>query len=488
MSASAETVVGEVFPRRSSRGALLGLSRAALACVLAGAVIAVFSMPVSGGVHGLLVTMPVWATLWLLGLTPMGAVGGKVVDWAPVAVSFAVRRATGQYQYRRPVWRTRPAGTLALPGSRARLRLYMDERDQTAFVHDPHKRTLTVTCKVTHGQFLMSDPASRQQSADGFAGLLASVGQADGVSRIQIQHRVMADGGVAVRSHWDQWEDKAADGAVRRNYEQLMSRSITSTENHQSSITITLDLNEVAGAVKSYGGGLKGGAAVLRERMRLLEDCLPSAGVTSRGWMTPDELAVIIRTAYDPELAVRLQQHPEEAGDLCEAGPVAVDSAWAHMRTDSGYHAVLQIHRWPRRRVGAGFLHPLVLMPGVKMAFTLVYRPIDTARAVRDAEHDDAREVDAKIDRQKAGRRDTVIHQRERSQARDHLMALDDGFEDMDHIALVAVTAQDRQSLDRAVEDVKSAVRRAKCNSWVLVGQQDELFDAAALPLGLGVR
>lgn len=486
---AAEAPRGEIFPRRSSRGVVLGLSGPALACVLTGAVIMVFSIPVAGTVHGLVASMPVWLTLGVLGLVPMGAVGGRLIDWLPVGISYALRRATGQHQFRRPVWTTRPAGTLALAGSRARLRVHLDERDSTAFLHDPHKRTLSATCKVSHGQFMMSDPDAQQALANGYADLLSSLGQADGICRIQVQQRAMADGGVAVKAHWGRWADKAPqDSQVRHNYEALMSRSTTATEHHESSITITLDLDKVRGAVKSYGGGLAGGVAVLRQRMRLLEDHLPAAGLTSRGWMTPSELAVVIRTAYDPGLAVALQQHPSWAGELSEAGPIAVEAGWSHMRTDTGYHKVIQIIRWPRLKVVAGFMHPLVLLPGVKFSISFTYKPIETSKAVRDAQHDDAREAEARDDRRRFGRRDTIVHRRERAQAEQHLADLDDGFSDMDHVVLIAISAADKTALDRATEDVKSAVRRAKSVPMTMFAQQDELFDAAALPLALEVR
>lgn len=478
-----------MFPRRSSRGVVLGLSGAAMGCVLLGAGIAVFSLPVTGSVTGLAVTLPVWGLLLVLGLVPMGTVGGRLIDWVPVGVSYITRRATGQHQYRRPVFRTRPAGTLALPGSRARLRLVVDERTGTALVHDPHKRTLAATCLVAHGQFMMSDGIEQTAKANGFAGLCSAVGEADGVIRLQVLERSMADSGVGVRSHWEQWDDKALQGAVvRTNYETLLRQSAMETENHESSITVVLDLERVKQAVKSYGGGLRGGAAVMRQRMRLVEDHLHDAGLTLRGWVSPTELAVIIRGAYDPGVAVRLQQHPEEADDLADAGPMAVDGGWTSMRTDSGWHKVLQITRWPRVRAQAGFLSSLVLLPGVKMSTSIIYKPIAADRAVRDAQRADTQEAEARRDRHKVGRRDTIINRRERAQAERHLADLDDGWIDMDHATLISVSAPTRKELDRAVEDVRSAVRRAKCACRTLVAQQDETFDAAALPLGLGVR
>ena len=489
MAAAQAPARGEIFPRRSSRGVVLGLSGPALACVLVGAVILAFAVPVLGGLGGLAVSAPVWGSLLALGLVPMGSAGGKLVDWMPIGVSFVARRATGQHEYRRPVWRTRPAGTLALAGSRARLRLWVDERDQTAFIHDPHAKTLAATCKVSHTGFMMADEVEQDSAADGFAELMASVGEASGVCRITVQHRATADGGAGIAGHWESWPDKAAAGsAARSNYEELMARSAGSIESRQSSITIVLDLEDCAREVRAVGGGLAGAAGVMRERMRLLEDHLAGAGVALRGWMTPDELAVVIRSAYDPEVAQRLQSFPAEAGGLDDAGPMAIDSGWSMLRTDTGYHRVLTVGRWPRRRVVPGFLHPVMLVPGVTCSMTLVYKPIESAQAIRDAEHDDSREAGAREDRARLGKRNTIIHRREAFQAAQHLADLDDGHADLDHAALVVVSAADRKGLDRATEVVKSELRRAKCVPRVMVAQQDVLFDAAALPLGLGMR
>jgi len=69
-----------------------------------------------GGLSGVAASSPLWIGLLLLGLIPSKQVDGRIIDWTPVLASWAIRRVSHQNQFRRSVWRTRPAGTLWLPG------------------------------------------------------------------------------------------------------------------------------------------------------------------------------------------------------------------------------------------------------------------------------------------------------------------------------------------------------------------------------------
>ena len=147
----------ERFPRASLTGFFLGFSPAAASCVAAAAVIAGFAAPMIGGLHGVGVSSPVWIGLLVLGLVPSKQVDGRLIDWTPVLVSWAIRRASRQNQFRRSVWKTRPAGTLWLPGSKARLRMHKDPVSGAVMIHDPHRRTLVAMCRVSHSQFMLAD-------------------------------------------------------------------------------------------------------------------------------------------------------------------------------------------------------------------------------------------------------------------------------------------------------------------------------------------
>ena len=157
-------------------------------------------------------------------------------------------------------------------------------------------------------------------------------------------------------------------------------------ERHEASITIVLDLEKVRKSVRAYGGGKTGAAALMRQRMSTLEQQLDSAGLTLRGWLTKDDLATIVRCAYDPAAATRLQAHPEQVEDLEDAGPMAVDPDWTQVRTDSGFHKVMRIAKWSREKSVIGFLEKVLLVPGTVVTASFIYSPVPSSKAVKDAQ------------------------------------------------------------------------------------------------------
>lgn len=488
-SAESVEIPRERFPRASLTGFFLGFSPAAASCVAAGGIIAGFAAPMIGGLSGVAASSPLWIGLLLLGLIPSKQVDGRIIDWTPVLASWAIRRVSHQNQFRRSVWRTRPAGTLWLPGSKARLRMYCDPVSGAVMIHDPHKRTLVAACKVSHSQFMLADAKTKSVRTDGFAGLLATVGSGEGVCRVQVLLSSAADAGVGVRQYWaDNHDRDVVDTAAGRNYRTLLRQAASVTQQHETAIAVALDLNQVREDVKQYGGGLKGGAAVLRQRMRDVEALAGPSGLTLRGWVTDKELSMKIRAAYDPVIASRLRAHPDEVDDLESAGPMAVEGQWKRVRTDSAWHQVLVIGSWPRVRVETGFLSGLNLVSEANLSISLIYKPVPDEKASREAERANQREVGALDDRNKVGKLDTVLNKRDRIQTEQNMLDLDDGHKAMDHACLVTVTAPTREALDRAVADVRAALRKVKCKPRTLVGVQDEVLEAGVLPLCLGVR
>ncbi|CED92462.1 Integral membrane protein [Actinomyces succiniciruminis] len=480
-----DAAVSEVFPRRSTRGVFVGLSVSQCLCLLAAGVAAVGGMIGLGLPAGPVITSPLWVGLAAAALVPVS--GKPLVGYVPVAAAWLGRGVAGQRQYVRPVWRTRPAGTLALPGSRARLRQVVDEATGAVFVHDPAAKTLAATIAVTHGQFMVVDDDEQASRVTGWAAFLGTVGQSGGIVRIQTTVRSDPDASVGAREHWRRWPTKAPEGSPARvSYEALLNDLSAATEVHRSTITIVMSLEATKRAVRDHGGGMTGAAAVMRSRMHVVEEALPAAGLTPAGWLGPDELALIIRAAYDPARSVQLERHPELVGDLDEAGPMAVEAHWAHLRTDSGWHKVMRVG-WPRRPVAPGFLHQLLMVPGVRMTLTHIYEPVRTDKAVRAAEHDANDEANAVEERAKVGRTETVLQARDRQAVDEHLTELDSGWTDADHVALVVIAAASKDGLGRAFEAVRAAAGQSVLRVDTLIGQQDELFDAATLPLGLKV-
>ena len=479
----------EVIPRKSSSGVFLGLSFRAVMCVLAGTAVFVFATPVFGGFIGLAYTAPAWLPLLVLGLFPVAYIEGRAIDWVPIGASYLIRRATCQHLYRAKVWRTRPEGTLGLPGNRARLEMLVDEVSGAVMVLDRHKKTLVVVAAVQGSSFLLDETEDQNTKGDGYGRLMSVVGSADGVTRIQVRTRSTADVGADMRRYWTQNRAQMSPNhPAQASYRDLLAWAGTFMERHEATITIMVDLGKVKKSVRAYGGGKAGAAALMRQRMSTLEQQLDAAGLKLRGWLTKDDLATVIRCAYDPAVTGRLQAHPEQVEDLGEAGPMAVNGGWAQVRTDSAFHKVMRIAKWPREKSAIGFLEKVILVPGTVVTASFIYSPVPTSKAVKDAHREGSREVEAHNDRNRLGRRSTVVNQTDHAQAVEHLADLNRGHSDFDHAVLVTVSAPTKEALARGVEDVRSAAKAVMTEARTVIAQQDELFEAAVLPLALGVR
>src|SRR5690606_36259598 len=136
--------------------------------------------------------------------------------------------------------------------------------------------------------------------------------------------------------------------------------------------------------IRTAGGGIRGAAAVLRQEMSTLVAALRSADLSPSAWLTCGQIAVILRSAYDPAVAASLERHGELGQSLATAGPVAVNESWDHLRTDSAHHAVLWISEWPRSMVYPGFLAPILLSTGIQRSFSLLCTPMRSDQAARD--------------------------------------------------------------------------------------------------------
>ena len=228
---------------------------------------------------------------------------------------------------------------------------------------------------------------------------------------------------------------------------------------------------------------MKGAAAVLRQEMSTLVASLRSADLSPGDWLTPGDLAVMLRSAYDPVVAGALERHGELGRDLATAGPVAVTESWGSLRGDSAHHCVLWISEWPRSLVFPGFLAPLLLSSGIRRTFTLLYTPMRTDRAARDIRKKKTEYISDAAQRQKIGQIEDAQQSAEYQDVLQQEADLTAGHGVLRCTGLVAVSASDPDELERAVAAVEQAAIQASCETRRLWGQQAQGFASAALPL-----
>jgi hypothetical protein len=358
----------------------------------------------------------------------------------------------------------------------------LDPESGAVMVHDPHQATLTAIVGVTHPAFILLDPLEQQRRVTSWGRVLATACRSGRIASLQVMERTLPDSGKGLTQWWSQHGRQ--DGSwTSTTYGELIDRAGPAGERHASTVSITLNLKTAARAIRAAGGGNRGAAGVLRQEMATMTAALRAADLAPSGWLEPGDLALILRTAYDPVVAGALERHGNLGRDLATAGPVAVTESWASMRSDSAHHCVLWINEWPRSHVYPGFLAPVLLSSGVRRTFTLLYTPMRTDQAARDIRKKKTEYISDAAQRQRIGQIDDAQQSAEYKDVLKQEADLTAGHGVLRAMGLIAVSAPDPEQLERAVAEIEQAAIQASCETRRLWGQQAQSFSAAALPL-----
>lgn len=467
------------FSRLTRRGILLGLSLPQL-ITLAVAILSFVGALYAGGGILIAYTAPIWALRLMLTWVPVA--GRPMIEWLQVACWWLYRTTIGQLLYRRRVVVPRPVGTLALPGDMARLREFTDPETEAGMIHDPHAATLTVVLEVTHPAFVLLDPGEQERRVTSWGRVLATVCRSGRIATLQILERTLPDSGTGLAEWW------AAHGTRNESwasttYGELIDRAGPAGERHATTLSLSLDMRAAARQIRTAGGGIRGAAAVLRQEMATLTAALKSADLNPSGWLTPGQIAVILRSAYDPAIAATLERHGQIGQSLATAGPLAVNESWGRIRTDSAHHATLWISEWPRSLVYPGFLSPVLLSTGIQRSFSLICTPMRSDQAARDIRKKKVEHISDAAQRQRIGQIEDASQTAEYQDVLQQEADLTAGHGILRYTGLITITAPTINELDAAVAAIEQAAIQASCETRLLVGQQAAAFTAAALPL-----
>jgi hypothetical protein len=427
---------------------------------------------------GLVLTSPVW-----MGLTAAAFVrwqGETVIEAIPTFAHWGLRRSAGQTSYRVRPTAPRPAGTMALPGDAAALRFHVDEPSGAVMVHDPHQRTLSAVVRVSHPAYVLLSPDDQARRVADWSRVLAGLAASGSCASVQILESTLPDPGRGV-AEW--YAAHAADGPTwpARQYEALLTQAAPTSYTHRTLLVLSLDLRHAARAVRDAGRGINGAAQVLRGDMTTLAATLRAAELRTDTWLGPDDLAALVRDAYDPTFA-------SEHASLTTAGPVAIDEHWDYLRHDSAYSAVLWISEWPRTEVAPHFLHSLVFLQDVRKTLSITARPLGTGDALRAIRKEKVEYIAEAHQAARIGKITDLAAEQEYADVVARERALIAGHADMRFSGFLTVTAATLDELRAAVAAANRAASQCGCETRVLVGQQAQAFTVAALPLGRAIH
>jgi len=467
------------FSRLARRGVLLGLSGPQLGCLVVASVTLVAALYVGGSIP-LAISVLLWLPALVLALVPVQ--GRKLIEWTPIAWGWATRIYQGQTVFIKNLAKPRPAGTLALPGDAAALRQYDDPTTGACMIHDPHAQTLTAIVEVTHPSFVLLDPADQQRRVDSWGRVLATCTRSGRIARLQILERTLPDSGSGLADWWRRHGHD--DGTwTARIYQDLIQRAGPASERHVTTVSLALDMRSAGKAIRAAGDGMKGAAAVLGQEMNTLATALRSADLQPGRWLDPNQVAFLLRSAYDPAASGDLERNPTVGRDLGTAGPVAVREAWDGLRTDTAFHAVLWISEWPRAQVFPGFLSPILLSSGIRRAFSLTCTPMRADQAARDIRRKKTEHIADQAQRAKIGQIEDAAQTAEYHDVLQQEADLTSGHGICRYTGLIAISAPTCDELQAAVAAIEQAAVQASCETRLLVGQQAQAFTVAALPL-----
>jgi hypothetical protein len=491
--ATAPTEVGEDsaaryrFPRRETRGLLLGLRLPQLLGAFLGLALLGYSLSVSPWAAGL-------ALLVLVGLLAALFVpaGGRHADqWLPVIVGRVWQRLSGQARYRaRPramSAATTDAAPVDLPGALASCRIVsvpVEGGAEVGVVQDSHRGTFAAVLSVQGRSFALLDSQEQDRRVASWGSVLAGLGgEGSPVHRVQWVERTVPDPGNALTRYW--LEAGRHNGSVAaQSYAQLIAGAAPVTQSHETFVVLVVSTRSARRAIRQAGGGSAGATAVLLRELAGLQDRLESAEVDVIGALPPQRLAQVVHAAFRLGAGSGAEG---ASGNVAAVGPMAADASWASYRTDDGSHATYWLVEWPRMEVGSAWLAPLLLETTCRRTVSLVMEPVDPIRAARQVRAARTAEVANQALRDKYGQ---VTDERSRAEADDvqrresELVA---GHADYRFSGYLTVSATSPAELEDACGQVESAARKSLLEVRRLYGEQDQAF-TFTLPLGRGLR
>lgn len=503
------------FQRERRSGVFMGLDWLQIGYLAAGLVVVLifwFALPFP------------WAQLVglfgaaFLFLTAVPAPAGRpLIEWALYWMSYFKRGYRGNLRFRRE-WHQEPVSGSGeeedqpqnatidkkgriRPGKPWRLRLIgeFDELlmytmpDGRAFIFDPRKKDVIMTARIqTDKAFDLESFDARQSRTGGFKNMLTGIARISGVRLVSMSDQTTMVSGRHV-ARWYQ-NRMSLDGAktgseidpfLHSSLEEAMQRE-KGMPVHETWLTIVISADALRDQGKSRRRGIGGLMEAMQSVQSGIEHLVMPAGAEVVLWHTPRSLSALMRGAFDPDSSVEISERSGEREGVSpySAGPMAVDVHRGHLSTDSGLHRTFMISEWPQNAARFGFLEKLVLMGDFRHTVTVVMRPREQRKALKNVRGRKATWQTSDRQRRRWGSVESLEHDREMDDIRQEEQELVQGSAPLQQVGLITVSGKDETELAANTDTLLTRAPEASCEVRPLWWQQDSGFVAAALPLG----
>lgn len=470
--------------RKPTSSGLFGLGSLGTGIMLGGLILAILVTMAAGLLRGLITFLVLGAVLGAI-LT-RDRHGKSIVDRSLARFAWGSATRRGAHLYRSGPLGFALWGTHQLPGLAAQLRLseHTDSYGRTfALVYAPSTSTYTAVIATAPDGASLVDPEQVDVWVADWGHWLAGLGDEPGVEACAVTVETAPDTGHRLRREVANSIDPSAPAFAR----EMLSEVVDSYPAGSSVINayVTISFSAVSSATGKKRTDTEMGRD-LAARLPGLTGSLSSTGAGAARPLDAAELCEVVRVAYSPSMAVVIDEaHARgEATELdwSDVGPAGAEAEWEGYRHDDAYSVTWSMTTAPRGNVQSSVLARL-LAPHRDVArkrVTLLYRPIDAARAAAIVESDlRSAEFIATSTRKPSAR--AVLATRSASATASE-EASGAGLVNFGVLVTATVTDLHRIAEAKAAVDNLSATARLRLRP--VYGGQASAF-AAALPLGL---
>lgn len=470
--------------RKPTSPGLFGLGSAGTALMLGGLIFMVIIIAVAGFWRGLIVS--VLLGLVLLAIVRRDKHGKSMLDRGIARGAWLTARRRGAHLYRSGPLGLALWGTHQLPGLAASLRVteHQDSYGRPfVLVYAPSTSTYAVVLSTEpEGASLVDQEQVDVWVAD-WGHWLAALGDEPGVEAAAVTIETAPDTGHRLRREVRNNIDPSGPAFAREMLANVVELHPAGSNIIKGYVTITFS------AESSSTGKKRSALEMGRDVAARLPGLTGSLSATGAGAVRPmaaAELCEVVRTAYSPAMGEVVEEAhaQDEETDLTwdDVGPAAAEAEWGGYRHDEAYSISYSMTTAPRGNVHSMVLARL-LAPHRDVArkrVTLLYRPIDAARAAAIVESDLRAAEFLATSSTKPKARAVIATRSAAATASEE--ATGAGLVNFGMIVTATVTDHEKISEAKAAIDNLSATARLRLRP--VYGAQDAAF-AAALPLGL---
>lgn len=470
--------------RKPVSAGILGLGTAGTVLLFAGLIVVIITVMLTNLLYAVVVAAVLGAVV--LAVSTRDVHGRNALDKIIAGAGWRMGRSRGSHLYRSgPLGRT-PWGTCQLPGIAAGTRLSEFEDSYgrpCAMVYSPTGQTYaTVIATEPDGASLVDEPQIDQWVAD-WGHWLANLADEPGIEGVAVTIETAPDFGARLRREVQGNIDPEAPAFAQEMLREVVQAYPEGSSTVKAYVTLTFSSAARVGGKRRKEDEM---ARELAARLPNLTRDLQATGAGAAQPVSAQELCEVIRTAYDPRAAILFDEAAVkgEVMDLewTEVGPAAAEATWDGYRHENAYSVTWEMSQPPRGHVQAHILTRL-LAPHNDVArkrVTMLYRPIDSARAAGIVEAD-MRSAEFRMSAtEKPSARDVMAYRAAQATANEEAA----GAGLVQFGMLVTATVEDLDMARDAAATIENLGAAARLRLRRVYGSQDSAF-AAALPLGL---